>query len=118
SATPPKRANPYADFLADLGKRYKHHTHYWEVWNEPNLPLVWRQLDAGTYAALLRAAYPAIKAADPEAVVLGGALAPWYGSADEVNMLAYLHGIYDAGAGDFFSPPPVPPYTGGRAPNW
>jgi len=115
---PPKEANTYADFLADLVKHYKDHIHYWEVWNEPNLPLVWHQLDAGTYAALLRAAYPAIKAADPEAVVLGGALAPWYGSADEVNMLAYLHGIYDAGAENFFDALSIHPYTDGHAPSW
>ncbi|MGC8873213.1 MAG: BACON domain-containing protein [Chloroflexia bacterium] len=44
---------------------------YWEIWNEPNHPATWPGT-AGEYAALLCAAYPAIKGADPTAQVLVG----------------------------------------------
>ncbi len=75
----------------------------WEVWNEPNAMDFWSgsNLREGTdvqvalehaadYAALLNAAYDALKAADPSAVVLGGSLAGC--DAD------YLEALYAAGA--------------------
>ena len=48
----------------------------WEIWNEPNLDVYFRaQPFAVPYARLLRAAYPAIKAADPGATVLMASMA-------------------------------------------
>jgi hypothetical protein len=48
----------------------------WEIWNEPNLVNYFRaQPFAKPYAALLRAAYPAVKAADPGATVLMASMA-------------------------------------------
>lgn len=49
-----------------------------EVWNEPNLSREWPegQISGGNYTALLREAYLAIKAANPNVMVIGGAPAP------------------------------------------
>ena len=48
----------------------------WEIWNEPNLKNYFtKQPFAKPYAALLRAAYPAVKAADPGATVLMASMA-------------------------------------------
>jgi hypothetical protein len=48
----------------------------WEIWNEPNLKNYFRaQPFARPYAALLRAAYPAVKGADPGATVLMASMA-------------------------------------------
>jgi hypothetical protein len=75
----------------------------WQVWNEPNVMQFWRgsQLRANTdvqvdisetrdYVRLLNAAYDAMKANDPSAVILGGSLA----GAD----IDYLKEMYRLGA--------------------
>ena len=48
----------------------------WEIWNEPNLKDYFTaQPFAKPYAALLRAAYPAVHGADPGATVLMASMA-------------------------------------------
>jgi hypothetical protein len=49
-----------------------------EVWNEPNLDREYGygRVDAGNYTDMLREAYTAIKAANPDTLVIGGANAP------------------------------------------
>jgi hypothetical protein len=88
-------SNPqdYANIAADLVNHYKGMgVHAFEVWNEPNNQSFWPSgVDAGQYAALLKAAYPAIKAADPNAAVVMGGL-------ENHGAYAYLQGMYDAGA--------------------
>jgi hypothetical protein len=60
----------------------------WEIWNEPNLSVYFRaQPFARPYAALLRAAYPAVKAADPGATVLMASMAN-YSWRDLAKLLA------------------------------
>jgi len=92
----PARGNPrykpaawqFGAFMAAVASRYGEHVDEYIVWNEPNLPL-WLQPQADcvrrdrctpvsphTYRAMVRAAYPAVHAADPTATVLAGALAP------------------------------------------
>lgn len=45
----------------------------WEIWNEPDIDGTWLpKADPVAYAALLRAGYDAVKAADPSALVLNG----------------------------------------------
>ena len=57
--------------------RYRDRVRFWQVWNEPENVRYWQpQPDPAAYAALLRAAYPAIKAADPNAVVLSAGIVP------------------------------------------
>jgi len=54
---------------------------YWEIWNEPNFPSFW----GGTvqqYYRLLKVAYQAAKAADPNAVILWGGIAHYCNSID------------------------------------
>ncbi len=49
-----------------------------EVWNEPNIDREWPtgQVSGANYTALLAKAYPAIKAANPNTLVISGAPAP------------------------------------------
>ena len=77
----------FADFATAVAKRYGASVDRYIIWNEPNLPL-WIQPQStcsrsgctpaspAIYRDLVRAAYPAIKAADPGAQVLIGALGP------------------------------------------
>ena len=54
---------------------------YWQVWNEPNLPNYWwNKPSASEYAWLLERTAPAIKSADPSALIVSAGL-PWSSSA-------------------------------------
>jgi hypothetical protein len=67
----------------------------YEIWNEEDEPRWWTGApDPGGYAQLLRAAYPAIKAADPNAKVILGGLTG--------NDYAFVEGVYAAGGKGFF----------------
>ncbi|MSQ15027.1 MAG: hypothetical protein EXR50_04090 [Dehalococcoidia bacterium] len=78
-AGPPADMNTYANFVKTLATRYKGRVNAYEIWNEQNLAREWggpgRQ-NAASYAQMLQLSYRAIKAADPAALVLVGALTP------------------------------------------
>lgn len=91
----------FARFAAAFASRYRGRVAALQLWNEPNLALEWgmRPPDPAAYAELLQRAYPAIKAADPDAIVLAGALAPTLepdGSAAGMNDLIFLERLYAA----------------------
>jgi hypothetical protein len=108
--TPPTNRQDYADMMGMLAARYAAREGMtWEVWNEPNLVEFWATgPNAAEYADLLRRSYAAIKAADADATVLGGAIA--FGD------LPFVRGMYAAGAGGAFDGLSIHPYTAGRAP--
>ena len=100
---PPDDPNAYANFVGQVVDRYKGKIQAIEVWNEQNLVREWRTtpqtLDAKRYVALLSAAYKAIKARDPNIIVISGALSPT-GVDDGVNAtddFRYLQQMIDAG---------------------
>ncbi|MDP9374403.1 MAG: hypothetical protein M3Q65_18520 [Chloroflexota bacterium] len=67
----------FAGFLATVAGRYKGKIAAYEVWNEQNLAIeTGGQIDVAEYVELLKAAFPAIKGADPGAFVLYGGLTP------------------------------------------
>ena len=74
-----------------------------EVWNEPNLDREWPagRLNPADYVALLAPAYNAIKANNPNTLVISGALAPTGAEAAfpgrVVNDNTYLAGMVNAG---------------------
>jgi hypothetical protein len=74
------------------------------IWNEPNISLEWgyRPVDPEGYTALLGAVHERAKAADPDVLILGGALAPTLapvGDPEGMNDLDYLKRMLEAGAG-------------------
>jgi hypothetical protein len=74
-ATPPRNPADYAAFVGALAHRLAGRVAAWEIWNEEDTSLWWAGApDPAAYAALLRASYPAIKAADPGATVVVGGL--------------------------------------------
>ena len=86
-------ANPYdyAAFLGTLARRWAGRVAAYEIWNEEDSSAWWSGgSDPAGYARLLRATYPAVKAADPSAtVVLGGLVG---------NDYSFLQRVYEAGA--------------------
>lgn len=67
----------YARFVSSVASRYKGKVAAYEIWNESNLAgETGGTVNAGEYVELLKAAFPAIKAADPNAIVVYGGLTP------------------------------------------
>jgi len=102
---PPVNLQDYADFLSALASRYRGKVRAYEIWNEPNLAREWcnQPPNAAEYVALLKIAYQAIKAADPEALVITAGLAP----TTEISARArpdvmFLREMYEAGAKPYF----------------
>ena len=75
------------------------------MWNEPNIYPEWgnRAVDPVGYTDLLCRTYTALKAVDPEIVVISGAMAPTI-AIDGLNLtdVIFLQQMYDAGAGACF----------------
>ena len=112
---PPDDFQAFANFLGAISSRYAGRVAAYEIWNEPNLRNRWRStvhpISATSYVDMLRGAHDAIKAADPEALVISAGLAPTgfndaLGSAAgdfEVNAIddrIFLSGMYAAGLVD------------------
>jgi hypothetical protein len=102
---PPANPATYANEASYVAARYRGKLAALEVWNEPDLNtrLYWRgPTPAGSYARLLRAAYPAIKAADPTLPVLGGSLVGSNGVFLRQLYAAGIRGYYDGLAIHFY----------------
>lgn len=111
---PPSEAgrSAYARFLTTLVDRYgtggplagEHPVTRWQVWNEPNGPYFWAEQNVKSrYVDLLKVAYPAIKAADPNAQVIAAGL---FGFSWK-----FLNRIYRRGGGPFFDVVAIHPFT-------
>lgn len=122
----------FADFMQALVSRYSqppYNVKYWELGNEPDVayngvpPRIgfgcWGEPEdayfgGGYYAEMLKAVYPKIKAADPEAQILIGGLLldcdpvnppetePGSGEVKNCTPSRFLEGILGNGGGDYF----------------
>jgi len=119
AASPPRDRAAYGRFLAALIARYgpsgslwavhpdvpRRPIRAWQIWNEPSMTRYWsRQPFARSYVGLLRAAYSAVKAADPGAKVILAGLPNESWKA--------LRTVYAAGARGHFDAVALHPYTG------
>jgi Tol biopolymer transport system component len=117
---PPVDLEKFADFLTALATRYKGQVAAYEIWNEPNLNYEWgyQSPDPVAYTKMLQTAYTAIKQADPAAVVVSGGLSTTGdGSPTAYGDLAFLQGMYDAGAQGYFDVLGSHPYSFGNSPD-
>jgi hypothetical protein len=99
----PTNASDFATFAAAAAARYSARgVHAFEIWNEANCQYWKPAPNAADYDRLLAAAYPAIKQADPAAVVVSSGLAPYgsYGQSNAscINPLTFLEQMYANGA--------------------
>lgn len=103
---PPDDYTDFGDFAAAVAERYKDDLRYYQIWNEPNGNEEWglhQPVNPEQFTTLLCEAYGRIKAIDPDAVILAGALTPTVAINDaNLNDLIFLHKMYGAGAGDCF----------------
>lgn len=101
----PDYFDEYARFIGVFAARYRGKIDYLIPWNEPNLSFEWgyQGVSVETYVDLLRQVYTAAKAANPEILILGGALAPTLErSPNALDDLEYLRQMYAAGAAPYF----------------
>lgn len=112
----------FARFVGAFVERYRGRVDHIIIWNEPNLNFEWgnRPADPDAYTELLRLSYLAAKAANPDVVVMNGALAPTLaapgGAEGGWDDLDYLQRMYEAGAADYFDALAVHNYPYGQAP--
>lgn len=119
------KLDAFGDFMYDMVKRYSsppYHVKYWEIWNEPDVDPSLVPGDSGFgcwgdegdpyyggeyYAEMLKAVYPMVKLADPEAkVLLGGLLLdcdPTLTSSDKACLRGnFLEGVLRNDGGNYF----------------
>lgn len=100
---PPDDLSDYAAFVGAVAARYAGRVQAYQVWNEPNLRREWNSsvhaINGASYVQLLSMSYSAIKAADPNAVVISAGLSPT-GFNDAVNAISdrqFLRDMYASG---------------------
>jgi hypothetical protein len=102
---PPDDLQDFVNYAVAVAEHYKGRIRYYQVWNEPNIFPEWgnQPVDPEAYTELLCRTYDALKAVDPDIVVISGALAPTV-QLDFVALsdFVFLERMYAAGAGECF----------------
>lgn len=103
--TPPADFQDFVDYAVAVATRYRGRIQHYQVWNEPNLYPEWGEqtVNAEAYTDLLCRTYRALKAVDPQIVVITGAIGPTIDlSGRNAYDVLYLQRMYQAGAGACF----------------
>lgn len=108
-------ANPaaFAAFANRAASRYATMISDWEIRNEPNLSGTWLPApDPVAYSQLLTLAAANIRAAQPSANVIAGALAPASDAVPgQIDPVTFTQAIYANGARNSFNTISIHPYT-------
>lgn len=113
---PPDDLALFAAFVGEVAQHYAGIVDAYEIWNEPNIRSKWKSpihpIGAAQYMDMLRQAHAAIKAADPNALIVSAGLAPT-GFNDAYNAQAgnlgvnavddrvFLRELYSLGLADY-----------------
>jgi GH35 family endo-1,4-beta-xylanase len=117
---PPDELQDYYNFVHRVAERYRGRVKAYIIWNEPNLAIEWggRRPDAEAFTKLLQEGYQAVKAADPEALVVSAGLAPTNSNdATAIDDRLFLAAMYQAGAKAYFDVLGAHVYSFGQAPH-
>ena len=109
----PADLNAFGDFVTEVATRYQGKIADYEIWNEPNAAIFWAPTpDAAQYTALLKVAYTAIKAVDPDAVVIAASVvaAAEKPGGSAINPVTFVSQMYAAGAAGYFDAIAYHPY--------
>ena len=102
---PPDNLEDFGDFVYTVVSRYKGRVRYYQIWNEPNIYPEWGEqpVNPEAYTELLKVAATRAREADPNVIILSGALAAniEYGPRNMSDTL-FLQRMYDAGAAPYF----------------
>lgn len=96
----PADPSQFADFAAAAVRRYAPlGVHTWEIWNEPNITGFWApRPDPTAYVRLISLAAAAMRAADPQAFIVSGGLAPSPSDGQNISQLDFLAAMCSLGA--------------------
>jgi hypothetical protein len=97
----PASASAYGTFAGQVAARYgPMGVNTYEIWNEENYQMFWYPApNPSLYTAMLKDAYAAIKAVQPDATVISGGLAPAADdSAGDIAPIEFLQDMYADGA--------------------
>ncbi len=112
-AAPPHDRRDFGAFAAAVAQRYGDRFTYYQVWDEPNIAPHWgaQPADPADYLGLLREAAVNLRAADPDAAIVGAALAPTTeGGGANLSDIAFLDRLYALGGRAWFDYPAGQPY--------
>lgn len=115
--TPPSDPAAFARFAGAVAARYADDAtafRAWEIWNEPNVSTFWQpKPDPAGYAALLRGAATAMRAADPGVVIVSGGVAPAVDDPAGVEIApeTFVAAVLANGAGSSFDVLGAHPYS-------
>jgi hypothetical protein len=103
----------FAAWAAAVAARYHSlGADYFEIWNEPNMAAFWSPApNPAAYTADLIAAYTAVKAADPSAVVISAGLASVGDTATTIDPVTFFAAMYAHGAHGSFDAVGDHPYS-------
>jgi hypothetical protein len=117
---PPANPSDFGRFMGALASHARGQIWAYEIWDEPNLSSEWgnQPPNPAAYTALLQAAYPQIKTADPNAIVISAGMATTGGDGGvtAMNDCDFIQGMYNAGARGCFDALGSHPYGFGTAP--
>jgi hypothetical protein len=103
---PPQDPSTYANFVAQVAARYAGKAQAIEIWNEQNLYYEAGgagRINPAAYTELLKQSYNAIKAVNPDMIVVSGAMTPTGAPAPAaMDDVEYLRQMYANGAKGFF----------------
>ncbi|WP_319454599.1 MULTISPECIES: cellulase family glycosylhydrolase [unclassified Mycobacterium] len=109
SGTP--NASDFASFASTVATRYGNDISAYEIWNEPNSVEFSDPIDPASYTALLKAAYPAIKAANPNATVVAGAVGSVISFGNvTLDPVTFVQDMFADGAQGYFDALSFHPY--------
>ncbi len=108
---PPDNYDDFGDFVYALVDRYRGRIRFYQLWNEPNIYPEWGAypISPEDYTRLLKTGATRAREADPNVVIIAGALASTIELSPDaappgnaLNDLIYLQRMYDAGAAPYF----------------
>ncbi len=102
---PPEDPAAYARFAAAFAERYGCQIRAYQIWDQPNIYPHWGKgaIDPAGYVALLKEAAAAIRAADPDALIIAGGMAPnTERSGRNMTDILFLREIYRLGGAPYF----------------
>lgn len=102
-----KHLDEWGNYVKTVATRYKDDFYFWEVYNEPNVKIFWKEDSpkGADYAKLLERSWREIKSADPSSKVL-------YSGTAGVP-LHFIEDSLKAGAGKYFDIMNIHPYNWG-----
>jgi hypothetical protein len=88
----------YADFAEAAARHFAGQSILWEIWNEPNISVFWKpEPNVDDYMAMLKAAAPRIRVADPTGYVVAPATSTidmnWLEQCFKRGMLEYVDAV-------------------------